>query len=541
MRRTILLVLGISFFALACGTAQQTGGGPATGQPKKGGALNLHIPTDPNDWDPTLSGKSLDNSQNGHNLASEELLTYKHGPGTAFNDATLVPELAQSWEMSPDAKAFTFHLRKGMRWPSVAPVNGRALTSDDVKFTYEYSSRTGQFKDAKLTPATYAAYFEGLDRVETPDADIVVVRFKDAFPPFPYYAGSGWNPIFAKEIFQQDGNFSNQIVGMGPRQLDLGSSQVGSKFVWKRNTNYHDASLPYIDQVNYLIIKDTSTVAAAFSTKQTDFLGGGMGPRDYQDIKAKSNAEGSENFASVADWRLYMNIRKPGLDNAQVRKALSMAIDRDKFLGTLGEGHFKVSLEGVQPGLFTDEEIKKFLPYDPNQSKQLLAQAGYPNGIDFEMTFPGNSYGESYLSGLQLFLARLKQVGINVTLKSEDKGDWNAKRRTAEYTLGLQQNNSVEGDMDSYLFAAWYSKSRSNYNGIKDPKVDQLAEAQRKEADPAKRRDLLRQLVTYVMENNYSVPIGNIAKYELWQPYLKGYAPAEYLKGTRFTDVWLDK
>src|SRR5581483_5836176 len=103
-----------------------------------------------------------------------------------------------------------FHLHPGMKWPNVAPVNGRAFTSDDVKFSYSYQARFGdQFKNSKLPQGTYAYYFEGMEGIDTPDANTVVVRFKDPFPPFPFYAGSGWNPIMPHEIYDQDGNFSS--------------------------------------------------------------------------------------------------------------------------------------------------------------------------------------------------------------------------------------------------------------------------------------------------------------------------------------------
>lgn len=540
----LLLLAGLAIALVACGPAAQppSGAGSSDGGPKRGGVLNLHMPVDPNDWDVTLTGKSFGNGQNGHNLASVGLVSYKRGPDLPYNSAELVPELAERWEISPDAKSFTFHLRKGVKWPDLPPVNGRDLTSADVKFTYEYSSRTGIGKDLKIAPATYGAYFEGIDRIDTPDPNTAVVRFKEAFPPFIYYAASGWNPIFAKEIFDRDGNFSNQILGMGPWQLDMAASQKNTRYVWKKNPNFYDPNLPYIDEVRNLIITDSATQIAAFQTKQSDLLHHQLGVREYQELLQKvPTAVSHETYNSVADWRLYMNIRKTPLDDIRVRKALTMAIDRDNFLKTLGEGKYKLSFEGVQPGLFSDEEIKKMLPFNQAEAKRLLAEAGYANGVEIEMTFPGNDYGEIYRSGLQLFQAQLKQVGLNVNLKAEDKNDWNAKRRAGEYTLGLQQNNSVEADMDSFLFASWYSKSRNNYNQIRDPKLDTMVENQRKEGDPTKRRAMLREVVTYSLDNTYTVPIGNIAKFIILQPYVKGWGDTEYIKGSRWTDSWLDK
>lgn len=536
-------IVSVSLAIAACGPVQQAapgGGQEASGQPKSGGVLNIHIPVDPNDWDVSISGKSLDNGQNGYNLAGESLLGYKKGPGVPYNEATLEGELAERWEMSPDARAFTFHLHKGLKWPDVSPVNGRAFTSEDVKFSYEYQARFGPFSGMKT--GRYSWYFEGMDRIETPDPNTVVVRFKEPFPPFVWYAASDWNPIFAREIYEQDGNLSDQIVGMGPWQLDMSASQVGSRFVWTRNANYYQPGLPYIDEVRYLIIKEPGTARAAFQTKQTDALLGGLGPREVTEISQKSpDAQVFENFKSVASWRWYINTRRAPLNDVRVRRALSLALDQEKFLKTLGEGKFKVAVEGVQPGLFSDDEIKRFLRYDPQEAKRLLAQAGYPNGVDIDTTFPGKAYGEVYITGLELAQSQLKEAGIRLNLISEDKGDWNKKRRQGDYFLGLQQNSSVEADMDTWLFGSMYSKSGYNYNGINDPKMDELVFAQRREGNPEKRRELLRQLVRYMLDNVYSIGIGNIPQYEVVQPYVKNYAPLEWVKGTVFTDAWLDK
>ncbi len=260
-----------------------------------------------------------------------------------------------------------------------------------------------------------------------PDKGTVVVQFKDAFPPFVYYAASGWNPIFAKEIFDRDGNFSSQILGLGPWQLDMGASQKNTRYVWKKNANFYDPNLPYIDEVRNIIIIDQAAQLAAFQTKQTDVLHQQLGVREYKEMLQKvPDVAGRETYNSVADWRLYMNIRKTPFTDARVRKAMSMAIDRDTFLKTLGDGKYRLSFEGVQPGLFTEDEIRKRLPFNLAEAKRLLAEAGYANGVDVEVTFPGNDYGEIYRSGLQLFQAQLKQAGINLHLKAEDKSDWNA-------------------------------------------------------------------------------------------------------------------
>jgi len=184
------------------------------GEPKYGGRFSVQVVDDPFDWDPTDRGKSLPN-QWGLSLAYESLVGFKNGPGVSFEAAQLEPELAERWEVSPDSSVFTFFLRKGVKFANMAPVNGREMTSADVKWSYEYFSRTGDFKDKGLQKAQYDWMFENLKSVDVVDPYTVKVTFSEPFAPFLYYAGSPFIPIMPHEIYDQDSHFHDKIVGTG--------------------------------------------------------------------------------------------------------------------------------------------------------------------------------------------------------------------------------------------------------------------------------------------------------------------------------------
>src|SRR5712692_5472155 len=212
---------------LGCGTGpKQSSGAPSTsgsasGKPKAGGKIAVNVTTDPFDWDLSYVGKSIPNG-NGQALAYEGLLHFKYGPDIKYGDTQVGPKLAEKWE-NPDAQTFTFHLRPGLKFANLPPVNGRELTSADVKWTYEYWSRTGQFGDKKLPQAQFNWFFEGATSIQTPDPSTVVLKFKEPYVPFINYAGSYNNPIVAHEIFDQYGNFKDHMVGTGPYQLEEAS------------------------------------------------------------------------------------------------------------------------------------------------------------------------------------------------------------------------------------------------------------------------------------------------------------------------------
>ena len=160
--RLAVLMVGLGLAATACaqpvppGTGtRQTGGD----EPRYGGRLNVRLSGDFSSFDTTL-GAGRDPVIARH--VRSRLLGYKTGPDVKYEDAILGPELAERWEVSPDAKTYTFHLRKGVKWHDLPPVNGRELTSADVKTSFDYWGRTGQFADKKMKASRVTDPIEGL-------------------------------------------------------------------------------------------------------------------------------------------------------------------------------------------------------------------------------------------------------------------------------------------------------------------------------------------------------------------------------------------
>ena len=207
--------------------------GLASSQPKTGGVLATPLKTDFFDFDASGSGKSVPNPS-AYMLICDTLVGFQQGPDSPFDKNVLTPNLAERWEQ-PDPATYTFHLRKGIKFASLAPLNGRAFTSADIKWSYAYHSRTGTLAPAKLPPANFDYMFEGLQAVETPDDTTVVVKFSKPYAPFLNYNYTFALPIYPHEIYDQYGKFSDQLVGTGPYQLDSAQSQRGTRWVFKKN------------------------------------------------------------------------------------------------------------------------------------------------------------------------------------------------------------------------------------------------------------------------------------------------------------------
>jgi len=546
-RRRLLAAAGTGagLGLVACGRRQSSSGKPAVSAdvPRSGGKLLTPVPNDPSDWDMSYLGRNVPNPY-GQVLAYDTLLGVKHGANVPYEDFVLQPSLAERWE-TPDAQTYTFHMRSGVRFANLPPLNGRELTADDVKWTYEYWSRSGQFKDKNYPVAQYGWFFEGMQSVEAPDPRTVVVRFGQPFVPFINYTGSYWNPIVPHEIYDQDGNLKDRMVGTGPFQLDPAASQKGTRWVFKKNPNYWDSGKPYIDEVDWLVLPDDASTTAAFQTKQVDIIGAtstGLDLTTARQVQAANPAAIMHPYVTFGPLLfIYINNKVAPLNDVRVRQAISLATDPDEFIKTFAGGQGERTLAGAFPDTFSQEEIRQLQRYDPAQAKQLLSAAGFANGLDLEFIY-NPQYGQLHVSGVQLFQAQLKKAGINLTLRSEDPVAVSTARGSGKYMLtATPRTTALVADVDSYAYANFHTGSANNQSFVSDPNLDKLLEAQRRESDQAKRKDLVRQAVRLIVDQAYSIAIFRAASFQFWHPYLKGFAPNFGTLGVPQADTWLEK
>jgi peptide/nickel transport system substrate-binding protein len=541
-RRALLASSGSVAVLAAChqqgGANSGTSG--AAGKPKTGGHLNVAMPADPYDFDPT--GKPSEN-QNAIKPAYDSLLSYKTGPGVNPAEMILQPAIAEKWE-SPDGQTYIFHLRQGVQFANLPPVNGRAVTVEDARWSIQYHSRTGPIKqDKKLFPALNTWAFEGMDSVETPDDKTLTIHFGAPFVPFLNYIAQYWFPILPHEVYDADGNFSNRIVGTGPWQLDPDQSQRGTRWVYKRNPTYFGSGLPYLDQLNWLIIKDDETQNAAFRAKQIDILGADHSTVDDTTVDqiARENPSASRlEYPSTKGGIVYINANKPPINDLRVRKAVAFALNRSDMVKTYGGGTAGWAAAAETPGFFTQQELEQLCVYDVNQAKQLLAQAGYANGVDIEIINPGADRGQKEVGMIQLFQAQMKLAGINIVYHPLDRASEGNRKKSHDFYFDMTAGGASD-DIDAALYANFYSKSDKNYGATNDPDLDKLLIAQRQELDENKRRDIVRQAVRRIYDQVWALSFFFPGQYQFAQPYVKNYAPHSFARGLNAVQTWLDR
>jgi peptide/nickel transport system substrate-binding protein len=541
-RRRIIAGAGTAGAALAlaaCG--QPKSGTPAGGQasksatPTPGGVLRLRTLRDFFDFDTSGAGKSSPNF-NATTLVYETLLDFRRDPKIDYTDMQPVPQLAQSYE-TPDPQTFTFHLRPGVNWANTAPVNGRPLTSDDVKWSYEYASRTGQLKGNKqLPPPSFGILFEGMQSIETPDAQTVVVRFDQPYAPFINYNYDYGLQILPHEIYDQDGSFSKRMVGTGPFMLDDAASQHGSKWVFRKNPSYWASGKPYLDEIDYLVVADDAAAYAAFQAGQIDILQGLIDPKAATLIQKSTPSASMQQFAYPSAHGVFMNEARPPFSDPRVRRAVALSLDHDEFDKTFGAGKGQWPATCALPDWLDQSEVRQLLPYDPQQAKQLLAAAGYPNGLSMDYLDKTPQFESENV----LLQSQLKKVGITMPIIATDVAGASTALHGGKFTL-LPTANNIEGDMDYLLYENYYSKSTSDYVGAADPTLDSMILGQRRETDPTKRLALLKDIARYMTKNSFQLDLYYPSETTFWSSKVQGYNDHWQDHNYNAPNVWLQK
>src|SRR5881275_623286 len=227
--------------------------------PRRGGTLALRLWDPPNwDLDQTISYKT----HIAHTFTHSRLVKHKAGPGVAPGSLVIEGDLAESWTR-PNETTYVFKLRKGVRWHNKPPVNGRELTADDVKYTYE--------RFLTITGNPNKPVLEFVDRIDAVDKHTVKFTLKEPNAWFLDLLASTSTWIIARECVEKFGDLRKveSVVGTGPWMLERWEPNV--KLVYVRNPSYFVPGLPYADGVEVIIDKDPSSRLATWLGGKTDF------------------------------------------------------------------------------------------------------------------------------------------------------------------------------------------------------------------------------------------------------------------------------
>src|SRR5438093_9035984 len=412
--------------------------------PKRGGTLTRASATDPPVLDPRLT-QSVGLFQFA-SLTSNRLVRYVFpDEASGTSDLTLKGDLAESWQSSPDYRIWTFKLRQGVKWHNIPPLNGRELVAADVKYCFEAYAKEG----------VQSFNFREIEGIETPDKHTLRVHLHTPNVLFPQNVAESVTVIFSREILEEDGDLKKRMIGTGPYVLKEHTRKV--RVVLQRNPDYYDKGRPYVDECIILSTPDAATRLAAFRTGQSDILQ--VSSLSEVEVARKTNpAAIVQEYKNVlAPFGLALAQDKPPFNDLRVRRAISMAIDRQKQVDTVYEGHgipgWGVPYIYYQDQMPTAAQLGPYWQHRPADAKKLMAEAGHGNG--FETTLFYYEYFPQMTSQVQIVQQELKKnLNINVKITKLDYTTYYGRYVESKWdgmAWGFQSGHAVGLDERTYM------------------------------------------------------------------------------------------
>lgn len=500
--KRLLLTAFLTFAALAGSAAAET-------------TLVISIAADPTGFDP----EAVLNNTSGFVMSTVYDSLVKYKPGTV----DVEPGLAESWDVSPDGLTYTFHLRKGVTYQDGTPFNApnyvktikRLLDKQDPDSIFNTGPVEGYIDFTYDQVASYTAS----------DDNTVVFKLKEPVAPFLTSLAMVWNGVVSPTAVTKYGkDFRNHPVGTGP--FIFKEDRQGDQIVLDANPNYWGGK-PKVDHLVFKIIPDAQ--AALLAIKRGDVH-----------ILADVNAQTIPAVRSDANLVI---LNQPGLaisgiglpfdtkpfSDKRVRQALNYAIDRNALDKSLYQGLAVAMTSPLPPSQWSFDESLKGYPYDPAKAKQLLAEAGYPNGFEAELLSYNSSRGYNP-AGPQLAVAiqgYLQKIGVTAKIRNTEMGSLLSEIRSGKYpgmfTVGWTGDN---GDPDNFLDELFASSKIpvGNTARYKNPEVDKLLTQAQRISDHDKRVELYKQAQKIIMDDAPWIFVNSVLQTRVARKEVKGFA-----------------
>ena len=476
----LIAMLAATFVVLGPGIAR------AQDTPRYGGELVIMVPSEP----PSYDGHREGTFGTVHPLAPHYNTLLRIDP-TDRTGTRPVPDLAESWIISPDGMTYTLKLRQGVRFHDGSP-----MTSRDVKATYEKII----FPTGAMISARKGTY-QAVEAIEAPDPQTVRFRLKWPESSFLVNLASPYNWIFKAEILARDVRwYETNVMGTGP--FKFVEHVKGSHWVGKKNPDYWDKGKPYLDGYRALFISSSSAQVAAIRGERAHAQFRGLSPVDRDSLV---QALGSKITVQESPWDcvslVAINHERKPFDDKRVRRALTLALDRHAASRNLSRITVVKEVGGIQvpgtPWATPPAELEKLAGYGRDiaanraEARRLLREAGVPDGFSF--TFKNRGIPQPYEPVGIWLIDQWRQIGLNVKQEVVEASVMVSVLRKGDFDLASDAQCSfvVEPDIDISKFQS-VGVSDNNYGRYKDPVLDDLFIKQARAVDPEERKRHLR-------------------------------------------------
>lgn len=396
------------------------------------------------------------------------------------------PQIAESWEQV-DELTYVFKIRQGIKFH-----DGSDLTAEDVKFSL----------DRAINSAAVSYIVDFIDTVTVDDEYTVTVKTKAPYAPALRNLAIPFAAIVPKAVVEADeAAFILNPVGSGPYQF----------VEWKQNDHVtlkafddYYAGKPATENLIMKVIPETSQRSIALETGEID-LAYDMAVNDVAKLKDSTELTVYE-IPSLTCWYISMNMNKEPFNNPLVREALSYAIDRQLIIDTINAGSGQPADAIIAPGVFGyySTGVRE---YDPEKAKELLAEAGYPDGFETSLWVNDN---QSRIEMCQAIQNMFQQIGVECAVEVLEFGSYISRTTNGEHDMAYFGWTTSSADADYSYYSLEHSTQQGaagNRSFIADPEVDALIEEARTNSDEATRTELYKELAIKLDEINNNIPV----------------------------------
>lgn len=441
---------------------------------------------------------------------------------TFYDDnMNLIPWLAESWEQSEDGLTWTFYLREGVTFS-----NGREMTADDVVWTFNrlLDPEIGSGNSFRLGGAGTV--------IEAVDAYTVTITTETPIATLPNSLGANKSTgILAEESLNDEGMIMTPI-GTGP--FVVGEVEGTTRLVLEKNPTYWQEGLPYLDAIEITPITDDAARELALEGGEVDWIFT-IAP---QNLEALRNTEGLEvqTAPRLAYDYFGLNLNREPFNDVRVRQAIAYSIDRE----VICQFAFFGICEAVQGP--TGSGTPWYMPYSPydrdlDMARELLAEAGYPDGFDMEI-MPVIGFEET-IRGAQVVQQQLAEVGINVTVAQEEVGVWLERQSGGDFDAFMWSWIGLT-DAEDYYYLQHRTGQTFNFTGYSNAEFDELVDAGRGVEDFDERYAIYEAANQILVDEAPYIYMYAKAEVKAWSDNVEGYVVRSD-SANNFWGVWLSE
>ncbi|HEY0839548.1 MAG TPA: ABC transporter substrate-binding protein [Vulgatibacter sp.] len=508
------------------------------GNPVPGGTLTVRIKSEPGSLGYLIDSDWWMSRIVLHDLTESLVRADPRG----HPDYPLVPELAESWEESPDQLRHVFRLRKGVRWH-----DGRPFTAKDVKFTFD------RIRDPTVRAAKLATVFVDLDSVETPDDHTVVLRWRQPYvwalrkladiPIYPAHAFEG-----VEGAAFNTAPFLRAPIGTGP--FRFGSWEEKKQIVLLRNDDYWGRKA-HLDRVIYRVVQEPNVGHQLLMREEID-VDIDLSSEQYVQVAQERKLFDRYHRVKWFDANysfIGWNVERPVLSDPRVRNALTMLLDRERVRTTILAG-LNLAAECIfyfeSPAC--DSGVQQ-APYDPAAAVRLLESAGWSDSdgdgvldkdglpLRFTISIPNASQWVEQM--LLVYRQSLRRAGIEMEVQKLEWSVFIQRLRAHELDAGIL---AWIIDLESDPYVLWHSSQierGANYTGFRDEEVDRSTEVMRGEVSKEARMALARRINEIVIRDNPQTLLFHTPRRGLVHRRVRGLYVSP-MESFQFRDVWID-